>query len=528
MVSAITGYLGFRYPYAIPSLDLHFEECELGVARLMRRYQHQPDARRDPLFLKRRLPKMTDLTTVQRIGTFASNANPRHLTPQARALFKRNILDSLGCAIAALPGAPFKALREQFDEYRGSGGGSCSLIGGGTTSPDQAALYNSGLVRYVDLLDSYMSPGGLCHPSDNFGAILAAAEHASASGDEFMLALAVAYEIQSRITAIVPVMSKGFNHAIQLAISAAAGSGKLFGLNAEQIAHAIAIATVDNISLTCVHSEPVSQWKGFSPGITGMRAVYSASLAKRGFTGPLRLFEGPNGLVRMFDQPIDVDWEDQRLEVIFQTVMKKYCSLIHGQPVLEVTLALKRENNVKSEDVEEVVCDIFQTGFDIAGGGGFGPKDRPQTKEQADYNLKYLIAAALLDDQVGPRQLETERIQAADAQALLKKVSVRPDPAFTAQYPQALNTRVTIRCKDGREFSEAHVGFEGGLDNPLTWERTVEKFNWLSEQYADEALRARIIDLVSTLEEHSVAELMQLMTKVSPVATFPAKHPGIQ
>jgi Uncharacterized protein involved in propionate catabolism len=67
-------------------------------------------------------------------------------------------------------------------------------------------------------------------------------------------------------------MAKGFNHAIQLAISAAAGAGKLFGLTDEQIAHAISIATVDNISLTCVHVEPVSQWKGFSPGMTGMRA----------------------------------------------------------------------------------------------------------------------------------------------------------------------------------------------------------------------------------------------------------------
>lgn len=131
-----------------------------------------------------------------------------------------------------------------------------------------------------------------------------------------MLALAVAYEIQARITAAVPVMAKGFNHAIQLAVSAAAASGKLFDLSADQIAHAVAIATVDNISLTCVHSEPVSQWKGFSPGVTGLRAVYSASLAKRGFTGPLRLFEGPNGLVRMFAQPIDVDWNDPRLDVV--------------------------------------------------------------------------------------------------------------------------------------------------------------------------------------------------------------------
>jgi len=45
-----------------------------------------------------------------------------------------------------------------------------------------------------------------------------------------------------------------------------------------------------------------------------MRAIYSASLAKRGFTGPLRLFEGSNGLVRMFDQPLEVDWGAMILE----------------------------------------------------------------------------------------------------------------------------------------------------------------------------------------------------------------------
>lgn len=471
---------------------------------------------------------MSEPTIVQRIGNFAHGAKAGDLSAPARTLLRRNVLDSLGCAIAALPGKPFEQLRGQFDEYRGGGAGSCSLIGGGRTSPDQAALYNSGLVRYVDLLDSYMSPGGLCHPSDNFGTILAAAEHASASGEAFMMALAVAYEIQCRITAVVPVMAKGFNHAIQLAISSAAGSGRLFDLSADQIAHAVAIATADNVSLTCVHSEPVSQWKGFSPGITGMRAVYSASLAKRGFTGPLRLFEGPNGLVRMFAQPVDVDWDDRRLAIVHQTVMKKYCSLIHGQPVLEATLDLKRTHGVRAGDVKEVVCDIFQMGYDIAGGGGFGPKDEPQTKEQADYNLKYLISAALLDDVVGPAQLEPERIQADDAQALLKRVTVRPDETFSHQYPKALNTRITIRCTDGRVLSKEHVGFEGGLENPLSWERVVEKFHWLSEQHAEQSLRDEIVHMVSNLESHSIRELMALMTRVSTAKRFPVTHPGIQ
>src|SRR6202035_131510 len=138
----------------------------------------------------------TSPSTVNAIAGFAGRAVSTSLKPDARKLYKRNILDSLGCAIAALAGAPFAALREQFAEYRASG--SCTLIGGGKTAPDQAALFNSGLVRYVDLLDSYMSAGGLCHPSDNFGTILAAAEHAKASGEDLMLALAVAYEIQCR------------------------------------------------------------------------------------------------------------------------------------------------------------------------------------------------------------------------------------------------------------------------------------------------------------------------------------------
>jgi 2-methylcitrate dehydratase len=465
-------------------------------------------------------------SAVEHIAAFATSARPELLRTDIRQLFKRNILDSLGCAIAGLHGRPFQALREQFEEYRAPG--RCTLIGGGKTSADQAALFNSSLVRYVDLLDSYMAVGGLCHPSDNFGTILAAAEHAGASGEQFMLALAVAYEIQSRFTAAVPVMAKGFNHATQLAISAAAGAGKLFGLSAGEIANAISIATVDNISLACVHAEPVSQWKGFSPGMTGMRAIYAASLAKRGFTGPRGLFEGPFGLELMFAQPISVNWEDSSLDVITQTVMKKFCSLIHGQPVLEAVLDLKRRNELKADDVESVLCDVFQGAFEFAGGGAFGPKEHPQVKEQGDYNLKYLIAAALLDDQLGPAQLEEARIQAPDAQALLRRVEIRSDERFSARYPHELSARVTIRTKDRRVLAKEQNGYEGDLTNPMSWERTVEKFHWLAEAFADEELRSRLIRAVEQLDTSRLSDLTDLLAQVRPTAVFPTTHRGIQ
>jgi 2-methylcitrate dehydratase len=412
-------------------------------------------------------------SSVEQIAAFAASARAEHLRSDIRQLLKRNILDSLGCAIAGLQGRPFHALREQFEEYRAPG--RCTLIGGGKTSADQAALFNSSLVRYVDLLDSYMAIGGLCHPSDNFGTILAAAEHVGVSGEEFMLALAVAYEIQCRFTAAVPVMAEGFNHATQLAISAAAGAGKLFGLSAGEIANAISIATVDNIpSHVCMPN------RCRNGRASGMRAVYAASLAKRGFTGPKLLFEGPYGLELMFAQSISVNWQDPSLDMVKQTIMKKYCSLIHGQPVLEAVLDLKRRNGLTAVDVEDVRCEVFQGAFEFAGGGSFGSKDDPQVKEQCDYNLKYLIAAALLDDQLGPEQLEEERIQAPDAQALLRSVQICPDERFSARYPHELSARVTIRTRDQHVFVKEQNGYEGGVTNPMSWERTVEKFHWLS------------------------------------------------
>jgi 2-methylcitrate dehydratase len=240
------------------------------------------------------------------------------------------------------------------------------------------------------------------------------------------------------------------------------------------------------------------------------------------------LFEGPDGLERMFGQSIRVDWEDPSLEIVTQTVLKKYCSLIHGQPVLEAVLDLKRSNALLAANVERVRCDVFQGAFDFAGGGRYGSKDHPQAKEQADYNLKYLISVALLDDQVGPAQFQPGRIQAPDAQALLARVELRPDEQFTARYPRELNARITIYTKDQRILMKEQLGYEGGLTNPMSWDRTVEKFQWLSETFADEDLRNRLIEAVQQLDERPISDLVVLLSQVRPAATFPATHHGIQ
>jgi 2-methylcitrate dehydratase len=377
------------------------------------------------------------------------------------------------------------------------------------------------LVRYPDLLDTYLTVGGLCHPADNFAALLAVAEHVNASGADFLLALAVAYEIQCRFSAQVPVMARGLNHALQLAMSVAAGSSRLLGLDAEQTANAIAAAAADNVSLAAVHAEPVSNWKGISPAITGMRAVYTTMLAGRGITGPKTLFDGPQGLVQLFDQPIDFHTADRTLAAVEQTYLKQYCSLIHGQVIIDTVLAIRTENKLSGEDVERVTLEVFQGAYDFAGGGAYGNKDRAWTKEQADYNLRYLSAVALLDGGVGPEQLETERVRRPDVQDLLTRVDVTPAADLTADYPQRTAARVHVVTRDGRTYSREESDYEGSPTRPLSWERVVEKFDWLAEPFCDAGLRIDIVTAVEHLDEISIAELTDLLGAVSSKAQVP-------
>jgi 2-methylcitrate dehydratase len=135
---------------------------------------------------------------------------------------------------------------------------------------------------------------------------------------------------------------------------------------------------------------------------------------------------------------------------------------------------------------------------------------------------------ALLDGQVGPAQREPVRIQAPDAQAMVARVEVRPDEQLTARFPQELCARITVRTKDQRILVKEHLGYEGGLDNPMSWGRIVEKFHWLSEAFADEDLRERLIRAVERLDTAPVSDLIGLLAQVRPTAVFPKTHPGIQ
>jgi 2-methylcitrate dehydratase len=441
------------------------------------------------------------------LGAFASNASFDRLSEAASEALKLRVLDSLGTALGALGAEPVALVRQQVEDFGGAP--RCTLIGGGRSAPDRAALLNGALVRYLDFNDAYLAPGETCHPSDNVAPVLAACQYAGGDGRDFLTALAVAYQVQCRLSDVSPVRAQGFDHTTQGAYAVAAGVSRALGLDPARTANAIAIAGTSLNALRVTRTGELSNWKGLAYPATAFGATNAAFLAARGITGPREVFEGNKGFMEAIAGPFEIDWQNEDLEAVTHTILKRFNAEIHSQSAIEALLELRDEHGIGADDVERIELDTFQVAYDIIGGGEEGDKRRIGSKEEADHSLPYLLAVALIDGQVLPEQYVPERIVAADVQELMRRVEVRPAPDLSERFPEQHSARLRLRIRDGSVVEREQHDYEGFHTRPMSWETVVAKFERLSAPFADERLREQLVDAVGRLEQIDIQELSE-------------------
>jgi 2-methylcitrate dehydratase len=453
------------------------------------------------------------MTQVESLAKYAARASFADLSAQSRKQLPVHILDSIGCCIAALGAGPIEACRAQVADFGGDG--PCALIGGGKANPIYASFWHTALVRYVDFMDNFLAPTETCHTADNFGVALTVTDYVGGSGRDLMLAVALSYTVQSRFVDHANFMTRGFDHTTQLAFSLNAAAGRLLGMSESQIANAIAMAAVSDASFAVVRAKPLSQWKGLASAQSALEAMNTLFLARRGVQGPLQVIEGSNGIDNLLHMQVRIDWDKEGYEGVLESTIKKYNAMIHTQSAVHCMVELVKQNRLDPTKVVAIEADVTRMTYDFAGGGLYGVDKIVQTKEQADHNLPYLLAVAMLDGDVMPAQFEPDRIAKTDVQQLLKKVSVRPDHVFTELYPAKMPAKITVRLQDGSVIEHEVQDFPGMPSDPFTWEDSVEKFDRLVAGRADESVSREIKDAVRSLESIQVKDLMQLLGRVT-------------
>jgi 2-methylcitrate dehydratase len=459
-----------------------------------------------------------EMTSAEKLALFVRRSAYEDLSDTAREQLKIRVLDSLGCALGALEGEPVQILRRHLDEFEPKG--RCTAIGGGTTTPASGAFYNGSLVRYLDFNDAYLARGETCHPSDNLAAILAGAEYADATGRELMTALAVAYQVQCRLSDVAPVRDKGFDHTTQGSYSVAAGVAKILDLDEIRIANAIGICGTAFNALRVTRTGQLSHWKGLAfPNLAACctRVVF---LAMNGITGPLEVFEGDKGFMDAIAGVFDIDWLREDLDRVKRTILKRFNAEIHAQAAIQGVLDLKARHQFCAADVARIDIETFDVAFNIIGGGEEGDKTNSvTTKEQADHSLPYVVAVAVLDGDVMPAQYEPDRILKEDVQGLLRRVFVTANEAYSQRFPEEMPCQIRVVLRDGRKFVKESRDYPGFVSHPMSWESACTKFNRLAAPYAADAGRKAITKAVADLENTRVRDLMRLLS----FARIPAK-----
>ena len=357
-------------------------------------------------------------------------------------------LDTLAVALAGTTAPSSLPMTRAI--LRAAGKPEATVMGvGPVTSAWDAALANGAFAHALELDDDHriavLHPGAVVVP-----AALAACEAAAASGETFLRALLVGYEVSCRLGSVF--RGSQFYHGVHPTalcgvFGAAAAAAIAFRLDRDAFVRALGISGTQASGLTEWRAD--GSWiKRLHPGRAAQSGVLAARLAQEGFTGPSTIFEGDGGFFAVFSfgEPFDPACMTRDLgtrHVALGTAIKPYpcCRFEHG--AIDLALQAGREG-VVADDIEHVCVRIYRTGV-------LSYHPEPKNAVDAQFNVPYAVAVALLRGAVRLRDFTEEAIRDQDVLRLCGRIDVREDPEFTAKYPDEYWVELRIRLRNGDE-----------------------------------------------------------------------------
>ena len=456
------------------------------------------------------------MTSISRkMAQFALSLTYDQIPEPARKEAKRFLLDSVGCALAALDHDDM----QQANEYVQMLGGheQATVIGHNyQTNLGNAALMNSLLIRAMDYNDIYWKQDP-AHPSDIIPAALSPAEFKGLDGRDLLVGILIAYELELRLclAADPGVREVGWHHASLTQFVSPLVAARMLGLTEDQAVAACGIAGSSHFTLGGVVAGHLTNMKNTADPMATEAGVRAAMLASTGYSGPVELFEGKEGV---FEVVSNVQWSsDEMLKGLGKDFLITDCgykafpteALTH-QPITAVMDAMSL-NGIDPHRVAEVKVETTTRGADILSDPS---KYEPRTKETADHSLPYCIAVAVAKGNVLPSDFEEDALTDPFVWELLPKIKVVANPEIDALFPGVKRAIVTVTTGDGQSVTQQADHAKGRAENPLSDNELIDKFRANAAHAVSEAQMSRIVEATFALEEiGNVADYVKLLAR---------------
>lgn len=420
-----------------------------------------------------------------------------------------HIVDGYGVGLSGVATDGHQIMRRQLASYQAAP--QVQVFGMSLRLPAElAALLNGVSMHAMDFDDTQIPPtasigeGSLTHPTTPaLGAASAVAEMVGASGEELLVAFIAGVETESKI-ADATRRRRGYHPTgIIGPFGSLAAAAKLLDLNREQLLYAFGITAPLGGGFTA-NNGTMTKW--LHAGQAAQAGVFAAQLAKAGFTAAPNILEDPRGFCATSGEGYVPELIEGKMGNPYTLVdpgiaIKPYPSGSLGHPGQEAVIAMIEENDIRPEDVEEA----------IAGTNADMPyalrHPRPQTAVQARFSFPYNLAIALLRRRAGVADFTDEVVQSPEVQEMLQRCHHVVDPEIDARR-QHMETRITIRMKDGRVFETMAHTAVGHPTKRMTREQLEAKFHDCAALVIDRSQAERAIDMLWNLESlGNVADL---------------------
>ncbi|MBI1815216.1 MAG: MmgE/PrpD family protein [Deltaproteobacteria bacterium] len=421
-------------------------------------------------------------------------------------------------------------------------GKEATLMPSGERAAVGHAIFGNAALSMALDYDDYLFAGHTGHSA--VLSALAVAEKIGVSGKDLLLAQALANEVEGRVGASVLIGPLNgqlwtFNHVVGSAIATC----KLMGLDKEQILGAIGIALLQP-PYPLAPGFFGSDAKVLLASMSAPLGVQAAELAASGVRGIPDILEHPQGFVSVFARtPLMGAYQGFGRVWLTDTLCYKiYPGCAYIDTFVDCILMMVRQNPIDARKVKAI--HIGATPLTLAMDALSAPHLKgPETLAQTlNFSVGYNAAVALIDKDLGPRQLTRERIKDPAVWELAAKVHLTQDDVMTQrmrdrsllkvattpegeQYELDLSTadltnfrmsfgaRVRIEMEDGRSFdAEQEVPFGAAGRTYDERRKAVEdKFRRETRYTLRKEKMEKAIDLIHHLEDTSSSGVRELV-----------------
>jgi 2-methylcitrate dehydratase PrpD len=446
------------------------------------------------------------------LARFAAALRYEDLPREVVERIKLSVLDSIGCCLF---GATLPWTRKVAELALSEGARPvASLMGMGRKSSVALAALVNGTGGHAFELDdihkeSIIHMGSLAVPV----ALAFAEEQDGAAGRDVITAMVAGYEVGARVgnAATMSLFFHGFHpQGTSGVFAVAAAAGRMLGLNASQFQHALGI--VGSQAGGLMAAQEGAMVKRFHSGRAAQSGVYSALLAKSGFTGIPDVLEAAYGgyLSCYSDQP-DAARLTAGLGATWETLnvgYKPHASVTSIHTALDGLAEIMRENGVTADDIERVEAGLSpMTHVHCAW------EYRAQGVTSAQMNLYYGLAVIALDGMAFTEQFREDRLRDPRILDFIKRITATVDSEIeTMGAPFRHAARMKVVTRSGRRYEKILLDRRGSPENPLKPGDIEYKFRHVVDACLSKPDIERVIKLIGTLEQlPSTSQLIDIL-----------------